>query len=141
MAERWLELLDSAWARWLEALDLVDPFRRDEKVLDDNWSIKDLVAHTTFWDAEVLTDIQRWRHGRPPVSNDWQRMNDENYAAHRDRPYDLIRVEMHLVHQIVRDAIAQLPADLPAELIERIAVDTWDHYDEHTQQIEAWLAK
>ena len=50
-------------------------------------------------------------------------------------------VEMHLVHQTVRDAIAQLPADLPDELIERIAVDTWDHYDEHTRQIKTWLAK
>jgi hypothetical protein len=141
MADRWLELLDSAWTRWLEALDKVDPSRRDEKVLDDNWSIKDMVAHTTFWDAEVLTDIQRWQHGRPPISNDWQRMNDENYAAHRDRPYDLSRVEMHLVHQTVRDAITQLPADLPEELIERIAVDTWEHYEDHTQQIEGWLAK
>ena len=51
---------------------------RDEKVLDDNWSIKDLIAHALFWDAEVLTDIERWQHGRPPVSNHWQRMNDEN---------------------------------------------------------------
>jgi hypothetical protein len=75
------------------------------------------------------------------MSNDWQRMNDENHAAHRNRPYDLLRVEMHLVHQTVRDAIAQLPADIPEELIERVAVDTWDHYDDHTQQIEGWLAK
>ena len=141
MAVRWLELLDSAWTRWLEALDRVDPPRRDEKVLDDNWSIKDLVAHALFWDAEVLTDIQRWQHDRPLVSNDWQRMNDENHAAHKDRPYDLLRVEMHLVHQTVRDAIMQLPADIPEELIERIAVDTWDHYDEHAQQIEAWLTR
>ena len=113
MAERWIELLDSAWARWLEALDQVDPARRDEKVLDDNWSIKDLIAHALFWDAEVLTDIQRWQHGRPPVSNDWQRMNDENHVAHRVRPHDLIRVEMHLVHQTVRDAIANSRRTFP----------------------------
>jgi hypothetical protein len=68
-------------------------------------------------------------------------MNDDNHAAHRDRPYDLLRVEMHFIHQVVRDTVAQLPVDLPEELIERIAVDTWDHYDEHTQQIEGWLTK
>ena len=139
MPDRWLELLDDAWSRWLQTLDQVDPARRDEKVLDDNWSIKDLVAHTTFWDAEVLTDIQRWQHGRPPVSNDWQRMNDESHAAHKVRPYDLLRVEMHLVHQVVRDAVSQLPENCPEELIERIAVDTWDHYDEHARQIRAWF--
>jgi hypothetical protein len=141
VAGQLLKQLDDAWTRWLTVLDSVDPARRDEKVLDDNWSIKDLVAHNLFWDAEVLTDIQRWQHGLPPVSNDWQRMNDENHAAHRDRPYDLLRVEMLLVHQTVRDAVAALPDELPADFVEQIAVDTWDHYDDHTQQIEAWLKK
>ena len=141
MSQKWLDLLDAAWTRWLKALDQVDPSRRDEKVLDDNWSVKDLVAHNLFWDAEVLTDIQRWQLGLPEISNDWQRMNDENYAAHRDRPWDLLRVEMHFVHENVRQAIAGLPADLPHAIIDRIAVDTWDHYDDHTQQIEVWLAK
>jgi hypothetical protein len=140
MADRWLELLDSAWTRWLEALDAVDPARRDEKVLDDNWSVKDLVAHTLFWDAESLTDIHRWRSGLPGVTNDWQGMNDENHAAHKDRPYDLLRVEMHMMHEVVRNTIADLPDELADELIERIADDTWDHYDDHTQQIRAWLA-
>jgi hypothetical protein len=140
MADRWLELLDSAWTRWLEALDAVDPARRNELVLDDNWSVKDLVGHTLFWDAESLTDIQRWRSGLSGVTNDWQAMNDQNHVAHKDRPYDLLRVEMHLVHEVVRNTVASLPDDLPDELIERIADDTWDHYDDHTQQIRARLA-
>jgi hypothetical protein len=141
MASHLLSQLDEAWRRWLAVLDQVDPVRRDDKVLDDNWSVKDLVAHNLFWDAEVLTDIQRWRLDLPVVNNDWQGMNDLNNAAHRDRPYELLRVEMHLVHQTVRDAIATLPDELPAEFVEQIAVDTWDHYDDHTQQIEAWLKK
>jgi hypothetical protein len=141
MADQLLKQLDDAWTRWLTVLDQIDPARRDEKVLDDNWSVKDLVAHNLFWDAEVLTDIQRWLHGLPPISNDWQRMNDENYAAHRNRPYDLLRVEMHLVHQTVRDAVEALPGDLEPDFIERIAADTWDHYDDHTQQIEVRLRK
>jgi hypothetical protein len=140
MADRWLELLDAAWTRWLDALDAVDPARRDEKVLDDHWSVKDLVAHTLFWDAESLTDIQRWRSGLPGVTNDWQGMNNQNHTAHKDRPYDLLRVEMHLVHEVARNTIAGLPDELPDEMIERIAVDTWDHYDDHTQQLLAWLA-
>lgn len=139
MATRLLTQLDEAWTRWLNVLDRLDPARRDEKVLDDNWSVKDLVAHVFFWDAEVLTDIQRWQSDLLPVTNDWQAMNDQNQAAHRDRSYDLLRVEMHLIHQTVRDAIGALPDDVPAKVIEGIAVDTWDHYDDHTKQIEAWL--
>lgn len=141
MAARLLKQLDDAWTRWLAVLDRVQTAQRDEKVLDDNWSVKDLVDHTRFWDAEVLTDIQRWQLGLPPVSNDWQAMNDQNRAAHHEQPYDLVRVEMHLVHQTVRDAIERLPDDLPDTFVEQIAVDTWDHYDDHAKQIEAWLEK
>jgi hypothetical protein len=141
MAAGLLKQLDDAWIRWLAVLDRVDAARRDEKLLDNNWSVKDLVAHTLFWDAEVLTDLQRWQHGLVPVTNDWQAMNDQNHAARRDRPYDLLRVEMHFIHQAVRDAIHALPDNVPPELIEGIAVDTWDHYDDHAKQIDAWLKK
>jgi hypothetical protein len=141
MADQLLERLDAAWTRWLTVLDRVGPAHRDEKVLDENWSVKDLVAHTTFWDAEVLTDLQRWRSNLEPVANDWQRMNVQNFEAQRDRPYDLLRVEMHLVHETVRIAVAALPDNLTEVFIERVAVDTWDHYDDHTAQIEAWLGK
>jgi hypothetical protein len=141
VADNLLERLDTAWARWLLLLDRVERGRRDEKVLDENWSVKDLLAHTLFWDAEVLSDIDRWRHGAPALHNDWQRMNDDNHAAHRDRPYELIRVEMHMVHEAVRQAISRLPDNLPDEFVEQIAVDTWDHYDDHSTQIEDWLAR
>jgi hypothetical protein len=136
-----LARLDAAWLRWLTVLDRVDPARRDEKLLDDNWSITDLLAHTRFWDAEVLSDIDRWRHGMPALKNNWQQMNDDDHAANQTRPYDLVRVEMHLVHETVRQAIGSLPEDLPDEFVEQIAVDTWDHYDDHTAQIEAWLSR
>jgi hypothetical protein len=139
MAEQLLETLDAAWTRWLIALDKVEPGRIDERLLDGNWSVKDLIAHNLFWDAEVLTDIQRWRSGLAPVTNDWQVMNDTNHAVQKERDPVLLRVEMHLVHETVRGAIADLPDSLPAEMIERIAVDTWEHYDDHTAQIETWL--
>jgi hypothetical protein len=131
MADQLLARLDTAWSRWLAVLDRVDPARRDEKVLDDNWSVKDLVGHNLFWDAEVLTDIQRWRSNLEPVENDWQDMNDQNHESQRGRPYDLLRVEMHLVHETVRNAVAALPEDLTDEFVERIGADTWDHYDDH----------
>jgi hypothetical protein len=46
---------------------------------------------------------------------------------------------MHLVHQTLRDAIAQLPDDLPAGIVEQIADDAWEHYDLHRSDIETWL--
>ena len=134
-----VDKIDSAWRSWLETLDRVDPVRRDERVVCGHWSVKDLVGHIALWDAETLTDIQRWQLGLEPIKNDWQRINDDDSARKLHRPYDLLRIEMHLVHQTLRDAVAQLPNDLPASVVEQIADDAWEHYDLHRGDIETLL--
>lgn len=139
MSSPWLEKLDTAWRTWLETLDRVAPARREERVVCGHWSVKGLVGHIALWDAEALTDIQRWQLGLDRVWNDWQRINDDDHARRLHVPYDLLRIEMHLVHQTLRDAIAQLPDDLPAETVEMIADDAWEHYDCHRADIETWL--
>jgi hypothetical protein len=141
MVNRWVETLDEAWRSWLTALDRVDPARRDERVVCGHWSVKDLVGHIALWDAETLTDIQRWHLDLEPIRNDWQRINDDDHARKLHTPYDLLRIEMHLVHQTLRDAVAQLPDDLPAGIVEQIADDAWEHYDLHRSDIETWLKK
>jgi hypothetical protein len=140
MGEALAARLDAAWAEWLRALDLVDPSLRADRHVCGHWTVKDLVGHMALWDAEVLTDIQRWELGLPWFSNDWQQMNDHDHAAKRDRPYDLLRVEMYLVHETTRAALLRLPDEIPPELAERIGVDTWDHYPEHTGQVRAAFA-
>lgn len=132
-------LIDQAWKDWLCALDLVPVERYAETGVCGPWSVKDLVGHMALWDKEVLTDIQRWLLGLPFQSNDWQTMNDDDHAAKANSPFDLLRVEMYSAHQIVRDVLAGMSDDLPNEMLERIAVDTWDHYPEHTGHILTWL--
>ena len=137
MGEALAARLDAAWTDWLRALDLVDPDRRANTPVCGHWSVKDLAGHVPLWDAEVLGDIQRWELGLPWFSNDWQRMNDDDHVAKREQPYDLLRVEMYLVHEATRAALLRLSDEIPPELEERIGVDTWDHYPEHTEQVRA----
>ena len=139
MGTKLIQLLDSAWLEWLAARDRVPRDRVAEPGVCGHWSVKDLVGHIPLWDAEVLTDIQRWQLGLPYLTNDWQQMNDDDHAAKLDRPYDLLRVEMYGAHAVTRQAISELPDDLESEDLYRVAVDTWDHYPEHTQELTSWL--
>jgi hypothetical protein len=137
---RLVEKLDNAWRDWLEALALVPRDRLAEGGICGHWSTKDLVGHMALWDSEVLTDIERWRLGLPFLTNAWQQMNDDDHSAKADRPFDLLRVEMYAAHAVIRAELEQLPDDLGGEILERMAVDTWDHYPEHTEQVRIWAS-
>lgn len=140
MGTKLVGLLDDTWRDWLAAVDLVPRDRLAEAGTCGPWSTKDLVGHMALWDREVLTDIARWRLGLPFLTNEWQQMNDDDHAAKADCPFDLLRVEMHAAHAAIRAELERLPDELDAEILERIAVDTWDHYPEHTEQVRTRAA-
>lgn len=140
MGRELVERLDMTWRSWLEALHAVPDNRVAEGGVCGPWSVKDLVGHMALWDQEVLTDIQLWSLGLPFLANRWQQMNDDDHDAKATLPFDLLRVAMYAAHQTTRDAILALPDHLDDEVIERVAVDTWDHYPEHTEQVRQFLA-
>jgi hypothetical protein len=76
----------------------------------------------------------------PFLRNYWEQMNQDDHLAKANQPFDLLRVEMHAAHQAIRNVLAALDDGIDGEIRERIAVDTWDHYPEHTGQIRAWIA-
>ena len=133
------ERIDAAWRSWLKALDRVDPARREEDGVCGYWSVKDLVAHLALWDRVVTEHVQRWQLGLVRYPYEVDVMNQANYLATHDRDYDLLRIEMHAAHELARQAVAAVGREPDADLLDRIACETWDHYPEHTQQLVDWL--
>jgi hypothetical protein len=134
-----VDKIDSAWRSWLEVLDQVEPGRREEGGVCGYWSVKDLVAHLTLWDRVVTEHVQRWRLGLGRYPYEVDVMNQAHYLATHDRDYDLLRVEMHTGHELALQAVAAVGREPDADLLDRIACETWDHYPEHTQQVMEWL--
>jgi hypothetical protein len=139
MGAKLVKRLDLAWLDWLNALDRVPRERLSESGVCGHWSAKDLVGHMALWDSEVMTDIHRWQLGLPFPTNDWQTMNDDDHDAKANRPFDLLRVEMYSAHMAIRRELGDIQDDIDGEIYDRIAVDTWDHYPEHTQDVLTWL--
>jgi hypothetical protein len=134
-----VERIDAAWRSWLKALDRVDPTRREDDGVCGYWSVKDLVAHLALWDRVVTEHVQRWQLGLVRYPYEVDVMNQANYLATHDRDYDLLRIGMHAVHELARQAVAAVDREPDADLLDRIACETWDHYPEHTQQLVDWL--
>ena len=132
-----LDRIAGAWRDWLLAIEDLPEDRVDEPGVCGHWSVKDLVPHMALWDLQAVEDIDRHLADLPGRRNDWQRMNDDWARLSRPGLYRLQLVEMHAAHRRLIEAVRDLDDQMDPEMI---AVDTWDHYPEHTAQVRAWRA-
>jgi hypothetical protein len=122
----------------------------------DGLSIKDVLAHITTWERRAVRRLGQWRRGEkvewPEPGYSMDQMDDLNgrdFAANRDRPLaDILRDAMEsydelldLIEECGEGELFERPATLggiqPAQVI-RANAD--EHYREHLDQIDAWLA-
>ena len=134
-----LDRIEATWRDWMLALEAVDPARREEPGVCGYWSVKNITAHIALWENEIQEHLQRWALGLPKADVDVDAMNAAIVAENKDRPFALVRIDMHRAHQAALTAIRGIADELDDDIRDRIACETWDHYPEHTGQIRAWL--
>lgn len=132
--------IDQGWFEWISAVDRVGRRRREISGVCGPLTVKDLMAHIAFWEGVIPEHIQRSAMGLNDTGRNIDKINNAVYLANKDRPIELIHVEMFRAHQIARDAVLGLKTKPKKALLDRIAGETWDHYPEHTEQILTWLA-
>ena len=116
----------------------------------DGWSAKDIVAHITWFEREMIGVIRQ----RALVGSElWSLAQDERnaaiYAQQRDLPLDETLAEAQTVYAALRAEIATLSdaemndpaliAEMPGgwALWQLLAGNTWEHYAEHTPALQA----
>lgn len=135
--------IDERWSGWLAALDGIPAARLDEPGACDGWSVKDLIGHVAYWDADALADIARITAGAQWQPQDVDARNAAAAAANADRSGEDLRTEMERTHQTLLDALRGLAPEDPRtrQICREIAEDTWRHYDEHEAHVGAWRAR
>ncbi len=146
------------YAAWAAAIDAAPPRELTLPDLHGGWSIKDEVAHVAFWEGRLLPILHAARAGgEPPYrsgvgsAEKIDAMNAEVFAASRRRDLDDLLAEMDRAHAALVDAVEELPDDAlfdadhfawmgGAPLVAAIAGDTYEHYPEHTRNIQRWRA-
>jgi hypothetical protein len=114
------------------------------------WSIKDLLGHMAFWAQEAAKNTELVKAGRqgqivrPDTSKAIDRWNAREQRLRAGRSLAEVRYELEESHQRALAALADLPEErLSLNLdggtfLELYALDTYDHYREHTDHILAW---
>ena len=170
MAEEWheattkQELLDAIAQEYARLVGLVEQFDADKRTvpLVDALSLKDLIAHITDWEDYALKRLRASALGevlplRVP-DGDFDRVNAEIYATHKDRAWSDIWLDFARTHEETLAEVAALSEDdlfnpdrqqavtgLPNRAGEAafglIEGNSSNHYWEHANEIEAQMGR
>ena len=135
-----VRLEDAAWSRFEEAVESLS----EEQIVepgyysDDEWSVKDLIAHVGSWMAEAASMLERIRFGTyEPDTRDTDDLNKEFYEANRDLPLDVVRAECHSARIRILQEWDALPA-ITTEALEWFEESAAKHCAEHQPRLDEW---
>ena len=147
-----LDTIKTARGAWESQLARLRPDQMSIPGVVGNWSVKDLVAHITWSELEMVGVLKT----RILAGSDlWSLTNDERneivYQQNRVRALEEVLAEAKAVYAQLLELvsamsevdlndqryIAEMPPDLPPWRL--LAGNTYIHYQEHAQNLRDWL--
>jgi len=141
-----LKRLDRAW----EALKASYVGLSDSELLEscvtDNWSVRDIIAHVTWWEEEALKHLPLiLAGGKPPrysvVYGGIDAFNAQMTEQKRSLSLDEVLRQRDETHNRLIDFIHTVPEDQIARetrFRRRLRLDTYSHYTKHAEAIWKW---
>lgn len=150
-----LKAIRSARAEWDAALAQVDPSHYEESGVSGEWSLKDVIAHVSWFEREVA---HAFRIRSYEESSEWwllpaDERNARIYDANRARTLGDVLAESTETYAALLSAIDSLsdedlndaerfPYSPPgAQPWEIIAQNSYEHYQHHLGDLKKWLAR
>jgi hypothetical protein len=152
---RLLSIMQAERAEWEDLLAQVGEARMTEPGVEGQWSVKDIVAHLTWYECTFVEGAQTVMRGEPFVRTglralEMDERNERIAAASRTRPLrDVLADSRQVFDQVLAvvrvcpdDVLNDgrrfgLPDDGPPWVL--VANNTYAHYREHGRAIRAWL--
>ena len=147
-----IETLRNERQAWDVLLAEVAPHRMTESGLAGTWTVKDIIAHVSWYERETAMMVEE----RALVGSDlWQLPQDERnipiYEENKDRQLDEVLAEAESVFERLLQGIESLSDEellnashfrqMPEEWTpwKVIASNSYEHYHQHTPGVRAWL--
>ena len=141
-----LNRLDAAWMAFQASYAGLSNARLVEPGVAGDWSVKDIIAHVTWWEEEALRHLPLIIAGdRPPrysvTYGGIDAFNAMMAERKRDVPLSDVLTEQNDTHQRLIDFIQSVPEDQftrETRFRRRLRLDTYSHYPIHTNAIREW---
>jgi hypothetical protein len=146
--EQILARLDRAWKEFEESYAGLSDAELLAPGVTGQWSVRDIIAHVTWWEEEALTHLPHILEGRrPPRYSVKYGGIDAFNALMTEKRKGLPLAEVLRQHDEVHDRLLSYVRAAPAELYatetpfrRRLKWDTYHHYPIHAKAIRAWRA-
>ena len=143
---RLLQTLDNAWVAFQQSYAGLSDAELLEPGVSGAWSVKDIIAHVTWWEEEALTHLPHIAAGgRPPRYSVTYGGIDAFNARMTELRGGLsladVRRQQEDVHRRLIALIRSAPdAQIAGEtrFRRRLRLDTYGHYPKHERAIRRW---
>ena len=153
-----LNWLQEEYQQWEAFLNQIGPTHMDQPGVAGPWSIKDIVAHLTGWNRNLVDRLQAAQRSEPEPPPPWpahlqteDEINAWIYESNQGRSVREVLDETHQVFQQLLAVIEGLPDGVLIEQEWHLvwlddkrfpAGEFFDHlHDDHEPDIRAWLAR
>jgi len=133
----------TSWAAFESAAGKVSPDRREAEGVVPGWSVKDLMWHCAYWASFAADTIEARAAGdmSDPWDHDdeyWDIENDRVAKEGKEKSWDEVLTAATAMRVRARKALEAAP-DSVAE--QWFVEETFEHYDEHAAEVEAFAAR
>lgn len=144
--ENLLRQLDKAWIAFKASYAGLSDTQLTEPGVTDNWSVKNIIAHVTWWEEEALKHLPLIASGgRPPRYSvkygGIDAFNAQMTEQKQDLPLDDVLRQMEDTHRQLVAYIQSVPEEYftqETRFRRRLRLDTYSHYPIHTKAIQEW---
>lgn len=152
--EKLIKLVRDCWRDWQDVLNSVEPGYLATPGVSGRWSVKDVVAHVTWYEREMVGLLRgRSLDSASPL---WMLGNDERnqkvYEENRGRALDEVMEEAARIHAELMPLIEALAEEdlhepsrlsMPPDWVpwQILRGSTYKHYEEHAQDLREWLER
>ena len=144
--DRLLKRLESSWESLQQSYAGLSEVELLEPGVTGAWSVRDIIAHVTWWEEEALTHLPLiLAGGRPPRYSVKYGGIDAFNAEMTKRTKGLSLAEVLQRRDHIHCQLIALVHSAPDDQItgetrfrRRLRLDTYGHYPKHEQAIRAW---
>ena len=147
--EQFINKIEQAWAAFQDSYVGLTDEQMMEPGITGDWSVRDILAHVTWWEAEALKHLPLiLQGGRPPRYADLyggiDAFNAQMTERKRRQKLSEVRYQHEKTHTRLLEYLQSAPEDQfisETRFRHRLRLDTYSHYPIHTQAILDWRNK
>ena len=138
--------LEHAWASFHKSYAGLTDEKLMQPGVSGDWSVKDILAHVSWWEEEALKHLPHILQGqRPPrysvVYGGIDAFNALMREQKRHHPLSEVRDQMNATHAMLVEYLQSVPEEqftTETRFRRRLRLDTYSHYPIHTRAIHEW---